>query len=72
MKKILVCIVALSILLPVSAQVGIGTTDPDPSAILDMNAPDKGILIPRVALSNISDIQLARDILDGLEAEMTR
>lgn len=28
--------------------VGVGTISPDPSAILDLNATDKGILIPRV------------------------
>ncbi|PIQ18537.1 MAG: hypothetical protein COW66_06075, partial [Flavobacteriaceae bacterium CG18_big_fil_WC_8_21_14_2_50_34_36] len=33
------------------AQVGIGTTTPDAGSILDINSPDKGILIPRVALT---------------------
>ena len=33
------------------AQVGIGTTNPDPSAKLDISASDKGILIPRVSLT---------------------
>lgn len=34
------------------SQVAINTTgaDPDPSAVLDINAPDKGLLIPRVTL----------------------
>jgi hypothetical protein len=35
-------------------QVGIGTTDPDPSAILDLFSPDRGLLLPRVQLSNLS------------------
>ncbi len=30
------------------AQVGIGTTTPDPSSILDITASDKGVLIPRM------------------------
>ncbi|MDC8005498.1 hypothetical protein POV27_15680 [Aureisphaera galaxeae] len=30
------------------AQVGIGTTSPDPSSILDITATDKGVLIPRM------------------------
>eukprot|EP00179_Madagascaria_erythrocladioides_P005219 CAMPEP_0198312722 /NCGR_PEP_ID=MMETSP1450-20131203/3993_1 /TAXON_ID=753684 ORGANISM="Madagascaria erythrocladiodes, Strain CCMP3234" /NCGR_SAMPLE_ID=MMETSP1450 /ASSEMBLY_ACC=CAM_ASM_001115 /LENGTH=225 /DNA_ID=CAMNT_0044015679 /DNA_START=57 /DNA_END=734 /DNA_ORIENTATION=+ len=30
------------------AQVGIGTTSPDPSSILDISASDKGVLIPRM------------------------
>ncbi|MBC7412037.1 MAG: hypothetical protein H7331_06240 [Bacteroidia bacterium] len=32
--------------------VGINTTNPDPSAVLDVSAFDKGILIPQVALSS--------------------
>jgi phosphopantothenoylcysteine synthetase/decarboxylase len=30
------------------AQVGIGTTTPDPSSILDLSATDKGLLLPRI------------------------
>ena len=33
------------------AQVGIGTTNPDDSAILDIRSNSRGILIPRIALS---------------------
>lgn len=40
------------------AQVGINTTTPDPSAILDIMATDKGILIPRVSLNNVNQSQL--------------
>ena len=36
------------------AQVGIGTTTPDPSAQLDVVSTDKGLLVPRVA--NTSDV----------------
>ena len=35
--------------------VGIGTAVPDPSAMLDVNAANKGLLIPRVALVSLSD-----------------
>ncbi len=38
------------------AQVGINTTSPDPSSILDVSATNKGILFPRVALSGSTDI----------------
>lgn len=41
-------------------QVGIGTTDPHPSAILDLFSTDRGLLLPRVQLSNLSK--------DGLNA----
>jgi hypothetical protein len=38
------------------AQVGIGTTSPDNSAKLDITASDKGILIPRVTLTDVTNI----------------
>lgn len=37
------------------SQVGINTTVPDASSMLDISADDKGLLIPRVALEGISD-----------------
>tara|TARA_R110000850_G_scaffold109659_1_gene222756 strand:- start:25875 stop:26591 length:717 start_codon:yes stop_codon:yes gene_type:complete len=36
------------------SQVGIGTTAPSPSSILDINASDKGVLLPRVDLGDLS------------------
>lgn len=39
----------------VKAQVGIGTTTPDPSSILDISAIDKGILVPKVSLANVTN-----------------
>lgn len=35
----------------VYSQVGIGTTNPDPSSVLDIQALNKGLLIPRINLS---------------------
>jgi hypothetical protein len=46
----------LFILMPfyfLNAQVGIGTTTPEASSILDVTASDKGFIAPRVALSNV-------------------
>jgi hypothetical protein len=37
------------------AQVGINTTNPNSSSILEINASNKGILIPRVALTSTED-----------------
>jgi len=37
------------------SQVGINTSTPDASSILDISATDKGVLFPRVALSGASD-----------------
>ncbi|MFD1293276.1 hypothetical protein ACFQ5N_05450 [Lutibacter holmesii] len=42
------------------AQVGIGTTDPDDSAMLDIQSTSKGVLIPRVTTSQ-------RDLILGVE-----
>ncbi len=42
----------------IAAQVGIGTTSPDPSAILDINSTDQGLLIPRISLSDVTDTSL--------------
>jgi hypothetical protein len=50
----------------INAQVGIGTTSPDNSAVLDLFASDKGILIPRVSLSNINIT-----MLDGVNVAST-
>lgn len=38
----------------VNGQVGINTTNPNSSAILDITATDKGVLFPRVDLGNLS------------------
>ena len=48
------------------SQVGIGTTSPDASSILDVTATDKGILIPRVSLINIT-----ATLLDGTNTAAT-
>lgn len=36
-------------------QVGIGTNQPHPSAALDIQSSDKGVLLPRVSLNSIDD-----------------
>jgi len=37
------------------SQVGIGTTSPSTSSILDINATDKGVLLPRVDLGDLNN-----------------
>ncbi len=53
MKKLtlllFICIIS------VQAQVGIGTTTPDNSSMLEIKSTDKGILIPRVYLTDITN-----------------
>jgi len=48
------------------AQVGIGTTSPDPSSLLDMQSSNKGVLIPRVSIDNITN-----QLLDGVNTAST-
>lgn len=53
--KILYKVIALVFIAGIygmQAQVGIGTLTPEPSAMLDIESSDKGVLIPRVALSS--------------------
>lgn len=49
-----------------NAQVGIDTDDPDPSAVLHVESDDKGILLPRVALSDPSDVSTIVSPATGL------
>jgi len=50
MLLLLLCAVAV-----VNAQQGFGTNTPDASAVVDMTATNKGVLIPRVALTGTTD-----------------
>jgi uncharacterized protein (TIGR02145 family) len=49
MKKTLILVTLLLVSIKIIAQVGIGTTTPDPNAVLDIVSTDKGFLPPRVA-----------------------
>ena len=40
----------------VNSQVGIGTTNPHPSAALEINSQQSGLLIPRVSLNSLTDV----------------
>lgn len=55
MKKKLLTVALLMGTWVASSQVGIGTLNPDKSAQLDVVASDKGILIPRVSLTSVTD-----------------
>lgn len=51
----------------VSAQnVGIGTSSPVPSALLHMNAIDKGLLIPQISLDSLKDVTSVPSPANGL------
>lgn len=50
------------------SQGGIGTIDPDPSSALDITASNKGILIPRVSLDNVTNTAIdgTNTVIEGL------
>lgn len=56
MKQILFLL--LLIATPVFGQVGVNTTNPDPSSMLDISATNKGVLVPRVSLPNVTTTML--------------
>lgn len=58
MKRSSLLTLLIFVWMPIIAQVGIGTTMPDISAILDINASDQGVLLPRIWLSDINNAQL--------------
>ena len=57
MKKITVLFFFLSNVI-LHAQVGVNTTTPDPSSMLDITATNKGVLVPRVSLANVTTTML--------------
>jgi len=49
-----------------SAQVGIGTTNPTESSILDISSNNKGVLLPRISLNSTSDVSTISTPATGL------
>ncbi|WP_027379491.1 hypothetical protein [Chryseobacterium daeguense] len=49
-----------------SAQVGIGTADPNGSAMLEINSKNKGVLLPSIALSSLTDNTTVQSPATGL------
>lgn len=55
MKKIYTSLIIAFFISNSYSQVGIGTTNPDASSILDINSNSSGLLIPRVNLSDVTN-----------------
>lgn len=62
--KLFLSSIMLIVISTASAQVGIGTTNPDNSSVLDITSTDKGILIPR--MTAMERLSIATPIADGL------
>ncbi len=56
LKNSLVAICFAMIVSSMTAQVGIGTTNPDSSAALEISSTDKGLLLPRISNNDILSI----------------
>ncbi len=56
MKKLLLLVGLLLISTAGFSQIGIGNTNPDSSSLLDITATDKGVLVPRVSLTDVTNI----------------
>jgi hypothetical protein len=54
--KIYITLFLLLVISSLHAQVGIGTTTPATSSVLDITSTNKGLLIPRVVLTSTSDV----------------
>lgn len=52
MIKNYLTLLAIFLSASLSAQVGINTTTPDPSSVLDVTSSDKGVLLPRVVITD--------------------
>ena len=57
MKKTLVLVLALFGTNYINAQVGINTSNPDPSAALDIQSTTGGLLIPRLTASEKTQLR---------------
>src|SRR5437588_11344040 len=71
MKKnlLLTFVIAMAMIFSLSANaqnVGIGTTIPYTSAMLDIRSTNKGLLIPHVSLVNLTDINTIGSPVNGL------
>lgn len=53
-------------------QVGINTTTPHPSALLDLNSSNKGLLLPRVPLLSTTDVATIPNPASGLMVYATQ
>lgn len=56
-KPIFLACVLILLYYTISGQVGIGTQSPDSSALLDLNSPNKGLLVPRLTTSAQTSIK---------------
>ncbi|WP_353103062.1 calcium-binding protein [Myroides odoratus] len=70
MKRILIFACLLGSSYVANAQIGIGTPEPTDSAILEISSTDKGVLIPRIALTDLTNYQLFKATTEAVSPEV--
>ena len=63
MKKILLCAAFIAVSFTSIAQVGIGTTTPHDSAVLEISSNEKGLLIPRMTTAQRDEIAAVEGLM---------
>jgi hypothetical protein len=51
---------------PIFSQIGVGTSTPNSSSVLDVNSSNRGFLLPRVALNSSTDVTTVASPVKGL------
>ena len=59
-KSFIILLVLIASIAELHAQVGIGTVTPDNSAVLELNAQDKGFLPPRMTFQQRNQIAVPK------------
>lgn len=63
MQRLLFFLVCLQLPIAIFAQIGVNTTNPDTSSILDISSTNKGLLIPRMSAFDVQAIKNPRNSL---------
>lgn len=66
MKTNYLLILLILVSFTATSQIGINTTNPDPSSILDISSENKGVLFPRIALNGKNDANPILNPAEGL------
>lgn len=64
--KIKVLVLFLLVFAGMNAQIGVGTKIPNPDAMLEVSATNKGLLLPRIALSSTTSASPLNNLIAGM------
>ncbi|WP_370897235.1 hypothetical protein [Chryseobacterium gossypii] len=66
MEKKILCFIISFVMISIGGHVGIGTSSPDPSSILELSSANKALLLPRVSLTSTLDATTIANPAKGL------